>query len=188
MKTALIAGLALVLLLPGCVQAPQDLFVVTAEQRARQQTETRRYEGLKENELLAAAASVLQDLGYTLDHTEPRLGLITASKQRGADQQGLQLGLSLGVGILSAVFGNGRGNVNMPVDRQQEIRVSLVARPVLDQRHQPLDRQHLVRVTFQREILRSDGSTRAETLNDPALYQDFHARLSKSVFLEAQKL
>ena len=188
MKTALIAGLALLLMLPGCVQVPPDLFVVTAEQRVRQQVETRRYEGLQEAELLAAAASVLQDLGYTLDHAETRLGLITASKQREADQQGLQLGLSLGVGILSTVLGNGRGGVNMPVDRQQEIRVSLVVRPVLDQRRQPLERQHFVRVTFQREILRSDGSTRAETLSDPALYQEFHARLSKSVFLEAQKL
>ena len=47
---------------------------------------------------------------------------------------------------------------------------------------------HLVRVTFQRIVRRTDGSTRAETLKGEELYRDFYERLSKSVFLEAHKI
>lgn len=174
------AAFCLALLLPaGCAKPPDDLFVVSQEQVAQRQVETRRYEGIGENDLLAACAGVFQDLGYNLDNSETKLGVITASKQRDATS-GAQIALSIAIAAVLQ---------SMPsYDTQQTIRGSLVVRPVLDSAGKKLPKTHTVRVTFQRVVLRSDSSTRSETLTDQTLYQDFHDRLSKSVFIEAQKL
>ena len=68
------------------------------------------------------------------------------------------------------------------------IRVALVVRPVNDSNGNAMSESHFVRVTFQRLVRRTDNSTIAQTLREPELYQDFYERLSKSVFLEAQKI
>ena len=173
--------LCLTLLLPaGCAEPPANLFLVSQEQIAQRQAESRRYEGISETDLLAACAGVFQDLGYNLDNSETKLGVITASKQRDATS-GTQIALSI---ALSALMKSGPPTY----DTKQNIRGSLVARPVFDSAGKRLPRTHIVRVTFQRVVTRSDGSTRSETLTDPILYRDFHDRLSKSVFIEAQKL
>ena len=47
----------------------------------------------------------------------------------------------------------------------------------------------VVRVTFQRIIFDTAGQiTRAEQINDPAIYRQFYEKLSKSVFLEAHEI
>ena len=47
----------------------------------------------------------------------------------------------------------------------------------------------LVRVTFQRIVFDTTGQiTRAEQINDPAIYRQFYDKLSKSVFLEAHEI
>lgn len=49
--------------------------------------------------------------------------------------------------------------------------------------------ESVVRVTFQRIIYDTAGGvTRAEQINDPAIYRDFYEKLSKSVFLEAHEI
>ena len=49
--------------------------------------------------------------------------------------------------------------------------------------------QSVVRVTFQRIIYDTAGGvTRAEQINDPAIYRDFYEKLSRSVFLEAHEI
>jgi hypothetical protein len=63
-----------------------------------------------------------------------------------------------------------------------------VVRPVNDSNGKAIDNSHLVRVTFQRIVRRTDNSEYAETLRDAQLYQDFYERLSKSAFIEAQKI
>lgn len=167
------------LFLSACATAPPNLFVVTETQLERRQAETRRYVGINETDLLSASANVLQDLGFNLENSETKLGVITANKQRDATSGG-EIALSVFLGLV--------GGVQMPVSREQNIRVALVIRPVLDSKRKPLTDEHFVRVTFQRVVLRSDNSSLAETMTDPALYQDFHERLSKSVFIEAQKI
>lgn len=165
--------------LSACATAPPNLFVVSETQLERRQIETRRYSGIGETDLLSASASVLQDLGFNLENSETKLGVITANKQRDATNGG-EIALSLFLGVV--------GGVHMPVSKEQNIRVALVIRPVLDSKRKAIAGEHFVRVTFQRVVRRSDNSTMAETMTDPALYQDFHERLSKSVFIEAQKI
>jgi hypothetical protein len=90
-------------LLSGCVATlPPKAFLVSPEQLARREIETRRYAGVKEESLLVASSNVLQDLGYNLDNSEVKLGVITASKQRDATDGGEVVGA-----IIIALLGGG---------------------------------------------------------------------------------
>lgn len=168
----------LALFLTGCEALPPDTFVVTSELISRRVIETRRYEGIKEPDLLSACANVLQDLGYNLENSETKLGVITASKQRDATDAGEVVAM-----IFIAALGGGA----MPISKDQTIRVALVARPVTEDGKVVPDK-HFVRITFQRVVRRTDNSTYAETLKDAKLYEEFFDKVSKSVFLEAQKI
>ena len=169
----------MVLLVAGCVQMPKDSFVVTPELLKQRQIETRRYDGIKEEDLLIACSNALQDLGFNLDNSETKLGVLTASKQRDAINSGEVVAV-----ILLAMLGGQPGAIS----KDQTIRVSLVVRPVNDSNGKAMANSHFVRVTFQRVVRKTDNSTYAETLRDDKLFQDFYERVSKSVFLEAQKL
>ena len=70
-------------------------------------------------ELLSAAAGVLQDLGFNIDESETKLGVIVASKDRSA-VTATQVAGAVAMALLGAY---------MPVDKTQKIRVSLVTRP-----------------------------------------------------------
>ena len=167
------------LLLSGCVNVPQNAFVVTPELLKQRQLETRRYDGIQEASLIAASANVLQDLGFNLENSETKLGVLTANKQRDAMNAGE---------VTAAVFVALLGGGSMAISKDQTIRVSLVVRPVNDSNGKAISDSYFVRVTFQRLVRRTDNSVMAETLRDSELYQDFYERVSKSVFLEAQKI
>ncbi|MGI6655452.1 MAG: hypothetical protein ACOX5Z_01220 [Desulfobulbus sp.] len=184
MRPQILSPLLCLLLLTGCASAPPpDLFVLTPQLLQQRQVETRRYEGIDRRNLLVAAANVLQDMEYTIDNSETSLGLITASKQRGPTPGPGNVQIS--TAIMIGAFGLG---MHPPVNEEETLRVSLVVRPLLDGAGQAVPDQHLVRVTFQRLIERSDLSFSATTLRDPRVYQAFFDRLSKSIFLEAHSL
>ena len=167
------------LFLGGCVTLPPNTFAVSPEQMARRQIETRRYDTTKEEDIVVASANVLQDLGFTLENSETKLGVITASKQRDATNGG-----EIAAAIFIALLGGGA----MPVSKDQTIRVSLVVRPIQEAIGSAPKESHFVRITFQRIVRRTDNSMYAETVDDAELYQDFFEKLSKSIFLEAQKI
>jgi hypothetical protein len=168
-------------LLAGCLTTdPSLVLAVDGEtQLARRQIETRRYDGIKEEALLVASANVLQDMGFILEQSETKLGVLMASKKRDASNVG-QMALS----VLVAIF----TKIDMGYDEDQTIRVSLVARPVQQTGNKRPTDSHFVRVTFQRVVRKSDKSQYIETLNDESLYVAFFDQLSKSIFLEAQKI
>jgi hypothetical protein len=178
MKKQILAG-ATFALLAGCVTLPPDAFVVTPEQLARRQIETRRYDNVKEETILIASANVLQDLDFTLDNSETKLGLLTASKQRDAIDGG-----EVALAIIVALLGGGA----TPISKDQTIRVSLVVRPVQATKDNiPID-SYFVRITFQRLVRRTDNSVYVQTISDNDLYEGFFEKLSKSIFIEAQKI
>ncbi len=166
-------------LITGCAAIPPNTFVVTPELLQQRQLETRRYDGIKEADLITASANVLQDLGFNLENSETKLGVLTASKQRDAT-----VGGEVAVAIIVALLGGGA----MAISKDQTIRVSLVVRPVNDSNGKAMTDNHFVRVSFQRLVRRTDNSVLAQTLREPQLYQDFYERVSKSVFLEAHKI
>lgn len=167
------------LFLAGCVTVPPNTFVVTPELLQQRQLETRRYDGIKEADLIIASANVLQDLGFNLENSESKLGVLTASKQRDASNGG-----EIAAAIFIALLGGGA----TPISKDQTIRVALVVRPVNDSNGKSMVESHFVRVTFQRLVRRTDNSVFGQTLRETELYQDFYERVSKSVFLEAHKI
>jgi len=171
--------LFITLSLIGCVTIPPNTFVTTPELLQQRQLETRRYDGIKEADLISASANVLQDLGFNLENSETKLGVLTANKQRDATN-----GYEVAGAIVIALLGGGA----TPISKDQTIRVSLVVRPVNDSTSNPMPDSNFVRVSFQRVVRRTDNSEYAETLRDVQLYQDFYERVSKSVFIEAQKI
>lgn len=161
------------LLIGGCASGvPKDALALSAESLQRRGLQTRKFDTIDEAKLLSAAVGLIQDLGFTIEGTQAKLGLVTGSKQRDATDGG-QVAAAVAIAILLGV--------STSVDKDQTIRVSIVTRSS--------GQQTSLRVTFQRAIRNTSGqTTRLEFIADEDIYQEFFQRLSKAVFLEAQKI
>lgn len=207
-KPSLALSVAAIVGLAGCAhQIPEGAFDVSPDMMAQRQVESRKFTGISEEEILIASSNVLQDMGFSLENSEVKLGVLTANKQRDATSAGEIAGAI----IMAALF-----RVQMPTSKDQTIRVALVIKPAASEsvigtlysgasnateptkpakgakgKAAPVaaaPESYVVRVTFQRIVRRTDNSTYAQTIKDPELYQEFFDKLSKSVFIEAQKI
>lgn len=174
----LILALAVLLFVTGCQTGiPADALDLKPDSLERRQLESRRFDGGKEADILAACSGVAQDLGFTIDEAETKLGVMVCSKNREASDTGSRVAMAL-------LFGANAAN---SMDRSQKIRLCIVVKPVETKPGTPT--QYVVRATFQRQVWNSYGQlTRLEGLREPELYQQFYEKLSKSVFLEAHKI
>lgn len=169
----IIFGVVLSLLNYGCVSPYDGLpgpVTLTSETLKDRKLQTRRYDTSDEKLILQSVIGLLQDLGFIIDETAPKLGVVVASKDRDA-RDGGEIALSVFVLVLT-----GRPTA---VNQNQKLRASVVT--------YPSDNKNAinVRVTFQRVVWNSSGRiTRSEGMKDPKLYQEFFAKLSKSIFLE----
>jgi hypothetical protein len=174
---------------------------LSADSLQLRQLQTRRIEGIDERALLAASVGVLQDLGFNIDESETRLGVIVASKNRSAVDVGDAVGDmvvdSLVKAALDAMFsalfgdnfdeGDDDDEDDIVYDVTQKIHASIVTRPALDSFGQPRKDAQVLRITIQRLVWDSEGEiSHAESIEDPKVYQQFFDRLSKSIFLELQ--
>ena len=146
---------------------------------ASRQLQTRRFDTQDDKTLLAAAAGVLQDLGFSIEEAAPNAGLIVASKDRTAVEAQQVAGQMLLV-MIAAAAGTRH---NAVWDRDQKIRISIVIRPSADRS------ATTARVSFQR-VVRDTNNTvsRVETLQEPKLYRQFFDMLSQSTFLQAHEI
>jgi hypothetical protein len=173
---ALLLGCSL-LSLGGCATIPPDALVLTPDSLERRQLQTRRIDGISEKDLLSAAVGVLQDLGFEIDESETKLGLVVASKDRSAFTPSQLVGA-----FALALLG-----VQMPIDQTQKIRVSLVTHPALGSDGMPVPDSQVIRITIQRIVWSTENQvTRIESIEEPEIYQQFYEKLSKSIFLEVQ--
>ena len=171
----LVAG-ALSLALASCNTIPADALKLSPESLEKRALQTRRFEGISGDDMLAASAGLIQDLGFTIDESETGLGIIVGSKDRDATEAG-QIAAATIVFLLTFVV--------MSTDDVQKLRASLVVRPVRDDD----DMEHFVRVTFQRVVWDTEGDiSQIEAIEDPEIYQGFFDKLSKAVFLEAHEI
>ena len=157
--------------------------------------QTRTFEAANETELLSASAAVLQDLGFQVTESVRELGFLRAAKERSAREYGQEITRFLILVLSAAASGYGGSNsvTQIPVDLHQQINASLVTRP-LDAAGNRLE----VRVLFYRLVWKGDGQygnnyeppggQRMQMIRDAGIYQQFFARLSKAVFLEAHKV
>ncbi|MCD8503724.1 MAG: hypothetical protein LRY56_00615 [Burkholderiaceae bacterium] len=213
-----VLALPLPLLATGCVAPmPPDAFQVSEDMLGQRQRQSRRFNGISEQDILVASSNVLQDMGFNLENSEVSLGVMTANKQRDATNAGEVVGAV----FLALMFG-----VMAPVSKSQSIRVSLVVQPAGSESaiapsfagastatgSSPLkaakkaveslpakDKEavvaaaqkpgnYVVRVTFQRVVTRTDNSIYVETIDEAEIYQEFFDKLSKSVFIEGQEI
>jgi hypothetical protein len=189
------------LLVAGCATVSDNSMQLSADSLQLRQLQTRRIEGIDEKALLAACVGVLQDLGFNIDESETRLGVIVASKNRSAVDVGDAVGDmvvdSLVKAALDAMFsalfgdnfdeGDDEDDEDIVYDVTQKIRASIVTRPALDSSGQPRKDAQVLRITIQRLVWDSEGKiSHTESIEDPKVYQKFFDRLSKSIFLELQ--
>lgn len=189
------AAVAAAALLAGCVSPtpPQDFFRLTEQSALHRAAQTRVFETPNGRELLSASAATLQDLGFQLDESAPELGFLRAAKERGAREYGQEILR----GVIFVFSLAGRSAMLIPVDLQQQIVASLAIRRVAAD-----GSRHEVRVAFYRVIWKGDGyhfsqssskytppgEQRMEMIRGAEIYQQFFARLSKAVFLEAHRI
>ncbi|MDH5434175.1 MAG: hypothetical protein OEY19_09530 [Gammaproteobacteria bacterium] len=170
---ATITVICLLITMMGCQTIPKDAFVLKESMLAERNKQSRLFETEDEVALLSAGIGVLQDMGFAIDATEKKVGLISASKMADATEAG-QVVLSVFLSLLSG------GDV--PFDDEQKIRVSLITIP-------SQKGGYIARITFQRIIWDTAGRiNRVETIKDDQVYIDFFDKLAKSVFLEAHKI
>jgi hypothetical protein len=158
---------------------PKEALQLSPESLKNRQVQTRRFD-TDEKTLLSASAAVLQDIGFTIDESETKLGTIVSSKRCDATNAG-----QIVVAILVAAL----TGVPMPIDKEQLVRASLVTSQIHVHNTDKTQCQTAVRVTFQR-IVTTDRQqvSRLEFINDSELYQEFFEKLSKSLFLEAHEI
>jgi hypothetical protein len=182
------ACLISLVLLTGCVTRtePAELFQLTAETSKNRAMQTRFFETPNEKELLSASAAVLQDLGFQVEESAREVGFLRATKERSAREYGQYIQRALFL-VLSL------GTLLTPVDLHQKIAAGLITRPL----NQAATRQE-VRIVFYRVVWKGDGQIdrqyippgqqHMEMIRDPKIYQQFFAKLSKAVFLEAHTI
>ena len=168
MKKVLVL-LSVLLFLNACV-AYRDYYKLDEDYLARRQMETMRFETADEKAILTASAQVLQDLGFTLEESETKLGLITASKNR-------EVGSTAGKVFLILLQGQ-----NAVYDTEQKIYVTLVSTKSKE------SRGYNVRVRFARIVWNNKGGTRIEIIREPEIYRDFFDKLGASLFLTAHSI
>jgi len=94
-------------------------------------------------------------------------------------------GGQIAVAVLAAVL---TGTVT-PVDKTQKFRVSLVTRPSGDRNVNGRDLKLVCASDLSAMVWNTDNQvTRIEAIDEPAIYQEFFEKLSKSAFLEAQQI
>ncbi len=157
----------------GCAPSiPKGALAMRGPSMELRSRTTRRFSTTDEHRILSASAGLLQDLGFNIDNSESDLGLIVASKDRTAVEGGQVAGKV----FMILVF-----RTDVPIDRNQKLRASIVTHPIGD--------EIAVRVTFQRIVWNDRNEiSKLELLDDPKAYQEFFDRLSKAVFLEAHEI
>lgn len=184
-RFACAAGLAL---LAGCVQEtkPDELFQLRPESLRNRAMSIRTFDTANELELLSASAAVLQDLGYQVEESVHEVGYFRAVKERSAREHGQDLQRIM-------FFFISLGGAVMPVDLHQQLVANLVTKPLNVE-----GTKQQVRISFYRIVWKGDGQANRqyippgeqymEMIHDPEIYQQFFAKLSKAVFLEAHDI
>lgn len=124
--------------------------------------QTARFDTASEERLLVEATQVLQDLGFTIEESAPRFGVLAGSKDRDAVEAPEvvgQIALAVGLAILGVRYD--------PVwDTDQVIRTTLSTAPVGP-------REYALRVSFERIVTNNKGHSRIEELTAPEFSTGF---------------
>lgn len=167
----------LVLFVSGCAKTSLEMVKLESTSLQDRQLQSKNYDTTNEEKILTASVSTLQDMGFNIDEINRDFGVVTSSKVRDAREVGQQVGL-----FFLALLG-GAGAMDL-ADHTQIIRATIVTTP-----KEGIKSQIAIRMTVMRVIKNHKGMvTKVETIKDKEIYTQFFDKLSKSVFLEEQKL
>ena len=169
MRRVTVLFVLLLFVLCGCVSY-ENYYQLDEQYLARRQLETRFFETTNEEKILTACAQVIQDLEFTIDESETKLGLITAYKNREIGSTAGKIALIL-LGGQDAVY-----------DTEQKIYVTIVTTKNTSRKG------YNVRAEFARIIWNNRGGSRIEKIQDEETYRGFFEKLSQSLFLTANDL
>jgi len=133
--------------------------------------QTARFDNVSETRLLIEATQVLQDLGFTIEESAPRFGVLAGSKDRDAvevPQVVAQVALTIGLALLGVQY-------NPVWDTDQIIRTTLSTAP------QGANSTSL-RVSFERIITNNQGASRVEELTSPEFSTEFFRKVREGLF------
>jgi len=170
--------------LVACETLPRDAFRLSESALATREMQTREYTSMSDTAILSASTAVLQDLGYAIDEVEEPLGVLSASKRADATS-GIKAIGSLAMDSVKCIFSFLRacdGKNYSKLDDVQDIRLTLISRPQLDN-----ENDVVVRITIQRVIWDKKGRlSEQQTVTDSSVYASFFDKMSKAVFLEQE--
>jgi len=173
-----------VLALAACETLPKDAFRLSESALETRAMQTREYTDVSDTAILSASTAVLQDMGYAIDEIEQPLGVLSASKRADATT-GIKAFGSLardGVRCIFTFLQACDGKHYSKLDDVQEIRLTLVSRPQLEN-----EDDVAVRITIQRVIWDKKGRlSEQQTITDSEVYAAFFEKMSKAVFLEQE--
>lgn len=132
------------------------------------------FEGVSEERLLIEATQTLQDLGFTIEESAPRYGVLAGSKDRDATEAGevaTQIALTVALALLGASY-------NAVYDTDQVIRATLTTQPVGS-------RDAQLRVSFERIVTTNQGVSRAEELTESEFSSGFFAQVREGLARES---
>jgi hypothetical protein len=130
-----------------------------AQIRERQ---TAQFDTASEERLLIEATQVLQDLGFTIEESAPRFGVLAGSKDRDATEAPEitgQIALTVGLALLGVRY-------DPTWDTDQVIRTTLSTTPVGT-------RKYALRVSFERIVTNNKRQSRVEELTAPEFSTGF---------------
>lgn len=157
----------------ACVPQYSTYYVLDENYLQQRQVSTRFFETEDEQLIIVSSAQVLQDLGFTIEESEIKLGLLTAHKESEATTEAGKVGLTL----LAVLAGT------QPVwDEGQKIYITLVTTK------SRINEGYNVRIEFAKVSWTNTGIVTSEKINDTTLYAKFFEKLSQSVFLTANEI
>ena len=171
--------------LAACQTLPRDAFRLSESALAVRKMQTREYVSISDAAILSASTDVLQDMGYAIDEMEEPLGVLSASKRADATTGMRALG-SLAMDSVRCVFSlmlvcDGKNYSKL--DDVQDIRLTLISRPQLQNQENVV-----VRITVQRIIWDKKGRlSEQQTVTDNDVYASFFEKMSRAVFLEQER-
>ncbi len=164
-----------ILLLAGCSGIPEDAFRLSPSSLKDREMQTRIYEDVSEAQILSTSVAIIQDLGAQIVESESALGLIVGHKKRDATSPSQVAGAALSFMLTGIV---------PSIDKEQKIKISLVASPVSSVED---NERWKVRLTIQRLVWNTRNQLdRVEGVKSPEVYQAFFNKLDKALFLEKQ--
>jgi hypothetical protein len=163
-------------LLAGCAPRAATLLTLPGDSLAQRQLQTRHFETKDEERVLRACTAALQDMGFQIDETSPRLGVLLASKTRDTNllrPEARIAAVVLSLGILSSLAEN----------QLAKIEVGIVTRRVGVEE----DRVSVRAIFRMTSLPRRGEQSVTQTITQPEIYTQFFDSLSKAFFLEARE-